>query len=66
MRTFKLTDGIDIRIEDSQQSIEKQRFSEFEEDEEDENLERSTIILLLKITSISGSNLNNFKETNVK
>lgn len=66
MRTSKLTDGIDITIEDSQQSIEEQLFCNSKRDEKDKKLESSTITMLFKVTSTSSNNPANFKETNIE
>ena len=58
----KLTDEIDILGE---VHIEEQLSSDFEKDEEGENSKLPTMIIIIA-TSISGDDLNNFKETCVE
>lgn len=62
----KLTNRIDITIEDGHQMPEKQLFSNFKEDKKDKNAEFLTTTTLLKITSISRNNSNNLEETYFK
>lgn len=61
VRASKLTEGIDI-IKDSQQNNEEQLFFDYKKDEERENWELLTDTMLLKISSTSINNFDNFEK----